>query len=155
MATTKTTKTYPRADLIEKAPTPLQERFVAYIERETGYAPDMTTVVLFQSLRTPFQRSPENRADMAKRQKAAGIKAPSTPEPAKAGPAKAAPSKTAIKKATTTDVIEQAKAVERGELPSGSVVVKATGERSMATPGTPPKKAPAKRPPRKATAKAS
>lgn len=61
---------------------------------------------------------------------------PVSKTPVKRAPRKAVPSK-------PTNVIALAKAVERGELPSGSVVVKVTGERSMATPGA-AKKAPAK-----------
>lgn len=41
----------------------------------------------------------------------------------------------AAQTAKTTDVVSQLKSVERGQLPSGSVVAKVTGKRSMATSG--------------------
>lgn len=87
----------PRADLIEKEPTPLQKRFIRYIKRETGYDVDVTTVVLFQSLRTPFQKSDENQADLEARRAAAAAKEAEAeqPKPAKKAPAKKAPAKKA------------------------------------------------------------
>lgn len=105
------TKTAPRADLIEKAPTALQANFIRYMKAQTGYDIDETTVVLFQALRTPFQKSDENRADLERRrvaasEKAAEPKVERAPRVAKKAPAKkvapvvkAAPVKRVAKKA--------------------------------------------------------
>lgn len=94
----KMAKSYPRADLLEKELTPLQVKFVKYITAQTGYEVDETTVVLFQALRTPFQKSDANQADLEKRREAAAARAEEAEEEAPA-PRKAAAKKAPAKKA--------------------------------------------------------
>lgn len=103
---------YPRADVLEKKPTPLQKKFASYIKSQTGFDPDLTTIVLFQAFRTPFQRSDDNQLDLAKRREAAEARreaAASAPPKKRGRPAKAKteavaellPTKKASKKAAS------------------------------------------------------
>lgn len=50
-----------------KVPTRIQE-FADYLERETGYAPDLRTLYLGSALRGTFQKSEENQARLKARQ---------------------------------------------------------------------------------------
>lgn len=86
------TKSYPKVELTEKEPTQLQKNFIRYIKAETGYDVDVTTVVLFQALRTPFQKSDVNRADLVKRQEVAEERK-NAPKPEKKASSKKAPAK--------------------------------------------------------------
>jgi hypothetical protein len=96
--------TPPIAELAEQKPTAVQTAFADFIERQTGYTPDVTTMVLFQRLRFVFQKSPENQQSLAARKAVAEVrrnapKPPRKPRAAKAPAAKAAPAKVAAKKA--------------------------------------------------------
>ncbi len=97
----------PHAKVVDREPTQLHKNFAAFIEEQTGYAPDLKTVQIATVLRMPFQRSEANQADLAARRKAAeervaNREANAAKRAAKKTTAKtAAPAKkTAAKKAT-------------------------------------------------------
>ena len=108
-------KTYERADLLEKEMTPLQVKFIKYIKAQTGYDMDETSVVLFQALRTPFQKSDANQADLERRRAKAAAAAEEEEEAPARKPAKKAPAKKAapVKRAAAAKKAPAKKAAGR------------------------------------------
>lgn len=153
---TETKTTVDPSIYLEKAATPLQNRFSTWIQEEVGYNPNTAKtkaeafaegVRIATATRMVFQASDFNRAETAKeraaREAAAAAAAEEVPvpKPAKAtkaapapAPAKAAPAKKAAKKAAPAPVAAEAEEAEEAEAPA---------------------KTPARRPARRAAAKAS
>jgi hypothetical protein len=71
-------KEYPRGELAVREPTNLHQRQAAYIKAQTGYDPDIRTILIVRATMTAFQMSPEEVAIRDAKRSSNG----ETPEPA-------------------------------------------------------------------------